>query len=565
MEDERRRVLDNPAGTRATVMIVAGYEQKLKTGFWKADAGLQRRFPHKFVFSDYTPHELRDILLHRIRAIDRLELAAAPESAGADGDGERRAGVPHPEARTEDALLELIEKNKDLFCTDPGSSDGDYCNGGGMETLLQRAQHCCAAATINSVPPGATMRLSIDDFEAGMAILRDANPNVSLRGSPADGGANDVANAPEEAGSDAGSEAEGAAGAADDSEDDEGPQDHAEEQADTAEEQARAEVERQVRAEVESQVRAEMERQVHAEMERHVRAEVESQVRAEVEQEIDAALNRERALTEQLLHRSVEVQVERRCKEAALAKLKAVEQRGQLLQSVVKVAVAVVSLWVPLPASGVALRLLGRVLLPVIGYACRRSLGKLLGWLRQRFAHSIWRALKWILDTLINDYPRTFMFFLILLGLGCLVLLKYLWKHAPLIVLVLILLEHHVLVSWLLAPPTVDGGPRVHAFLLAPSGQPTALSGQPRLVNLRLCILAIDQVPLPYAEMSLSQQMACNVDAMAAECRRACHGTLWTACPAQLQRALGAARMLLGLLYNLELDFVATVQGSQAW
>ena len=113
------------------------------------------------------------------------------------------------------------------------------------------------------------------------------------------------------------------------------------------------------------------------------------------------------------------------------------------------------------------------------------------------------------------------------------------------VMLMLILVEHHVLIDWLFAPPTVDGGPRTRLVSIPVS------SNQ---VILRLCTLAVDQVPLPYAEMSLSQQMACNVDVMSAECRRACQSALWTACPAWLQHTLALARELVDKFYHLELD-----------
>merc|ERR1712232_924060 len=73
----------------------------------------------------------------------------------------------------------LINSNITKF---KGMRGGDFCNGGGMETLLQRAQHCCALATISSSSgQNCKMTLTIDDFEQGMKLLMGDQPTITKR------------------------------------------------------------------------------------------------------------------------------------------------------------------------------------------------------------------------------------------------------------------------------------------------------------------------------------------------------------------------------------------------
>ena len=49
------------------VVIIAGYEDQIKEGFFKINAGLERRFPFKYVLKEYSKEELKDIFLRMLR------------------------------------------------------------------------------------------------------------------------------------------------------------------------------------------------------------------------------------------------------------------------------------------------------------------------------------------------------------------------------------------------------------------------------------------------------------------------------------------------------------------
>jgi SpoVK/Ycf46/Vps4 family AAA+-type ATPase len=46
------------------LVILAGYEDKMKGEFLSANEGIDRRFPHKFVLEKYSPEDLTDILIN---------------------------------------------------------------------------------------------------------------------------------------------------------------------------------------------------------------------------------------------------------------------------------------------------------------------------------------------------------------------------------------------------------------------------------------------------------------------------------------------------------------------
>jgi Cdc6-like AAA superfamily ATPase len=55
------------------MIIIAGYEDKMKDSFLKANEGLDRRFPNQFVFPPYTPQQLVDILKRMLEKYDLLQ------------------------------------------------------------------------------------------------------------------------------------------------------------------------------------------------------------------------------------------------------------------------------------------------------------------------------------------------------------------------------------------------------------------------------------------------------------------------------------------------------------
>ncbi len=57
------------------VVIIAGYEQEIENTFFKANEGLNRRFPFRYTLNDYTADEMKAILLRMVR-IDNVQLSS---------------------------------------------------------------------------------------------------------------------------------------------------------------------------------------------------------------------------------------------------------------------------------------------------------------------------------------------------------------------------------------------------------------------------------------------------------------------------------------------------------
>lgn len=64
---------------RKLVVIIAGYENEIKEGFFKVNQGLERRFPFRYILKDYKQEELKDIFLRMIRLDGDMYLFKAPE------------------------------------------------------------------------------------------------------------------------------------------------------------------------------------------------------------------------------------------------------------------------------------------------------------------------------------------------------------------------------------------------------------------------------------------------------------------------------------------------------
>jgi WD40 repeat protein len=157
LESERNLVKISSATKYSTVIIVAGYKDNLEEGFWAADPGLKRRFPHKFSFDDYTSYELVQILLKLIQKTPSLTYSGSKLQ-----------------------LFELIQSNNSLFSSRDASSEG-LSNGGGMEVLLQRAQFCRAAAMVVShESQNCKMRLTFDDFDSAMKLILGEGVSITV-------------------------------------------------------------------------------------------------------------------------------------------------------------------------------------------------------------------------------------------------------------------------------------------------------------------------------------------------------------------------------------------------
>ena len=61
------------------VIIIAGYENEIKEGFFKVNQGLARRFPFRYVLKEYKKEELKDIFIRMIRISDDTYLYKAPK------------------------------------------------------------------------------------------------------------------------------------------------------------------------------------------------------------------------------------------------------------------------------------------------------------------------------------------------------------------------------------------------------------------------------------------------------------------------------------------------------
>lgn len=59
---------------RKLVVIIAGYENEIKEGFFKINQGLSRRFPFRYVLKEYSKEELKDIFMRMLRLTDNLYL-----------------------------------------------------------------------------------------------------------------------------------------------------------------------------------------------------------------------------------------------------------------------------------------------------------------------------------------------------------------------------------------------------------------------------------------------------------------------------------------------------------
>jgi hypothetical protein len=181
LDEERELVRKDPMQRQLTVIIVAGYEADLETGFWEADPGLKRRFPNNFTFEDYSSSELADILIKKVEATKGLCIEETLSIAAADGHTGQDMHTHHMRD-FRSTLTAMIEKHKDVFRS---SGDQRFCNGGGMETLLQRAQQCCAAAYVVSTRSSqgiiVNMVMKMVDFEQGMQLILNRPPTIIKR------------------------------------------------------------------------------------------------------------------------------------------------------------------------------------------------------------------------------------------------------------------------------------------------------------------------------------------------------------------------------------------------
>ena len=55
---------------RKLVIIIAGYEQEIKRGFFEVNQGLARRFPFRYILNEYTIDEMKDIFIRMLRLED---------------------------------------------------------------------------------------------------------------------------------------------------------------------------------------------------------------------------------------------------------------------------------------------------------------------------------------------------------------------------------------------------------------------------------------------------------------------------------------------------------------
>ena len=69
---------------RKLVIIIAGYEEEIKEGFFKANQGLDRRFPFKYTLKDYKKEDMRDIFLRMIRLSDDIHLFKSTDKTNSE-------------------------------------------------------------------------------------------------------------------------------------------------------------------------------------------------------------------------------------------------------------------------------------------------------------------------------------------------------------------------------------------------------------------------------------------------------------------------------------------------
>ena len=62
------------------VIIIAGYENEIKEGFFKVNQGLARRFPFRYVLKEYKKEELKDIFLRMMRINEDMFLYKSTEN-----------------------------------------------------------------------------------------------------------------------------------------------------------------------------------------------------------------------------------------------------------------------------------------------------------------------------------------------------------------------------------------------------------------------------------------------------------------------------------------------------
>ncbi|VBB18420.1 stage V sporulation protein K [Yasminevirus sp. GU-2018] len=64
---------------RKLIVIIAGYENEIKEGFFKINQGLERRFPFRYVLKDYTKEEMKDIFVRMLRLNNEVHLYRDPK------------------------------------------------------------------------------------------------------------------------------------------------------------------------------------------------------------------------------------------------------------------------------------------------------------------------------------------------------------------------------------------------------------------------------------------------------------------------------------------------------
>lgn len=115
------------------ICIIAGYKHDLEKCFFSQNHGLKRRFNWKFEIGGYTPSELRQIFIKKIK----------------DYGWKIKSD--------EDIPIKLFEHNKELF----------EFNGGDMETLFQKCKMAHSLRVLKSHPSEKKI-LNLDDFKSGL-------------------------------------------------------------------------------------------------------------------------------------------------------------------------------------------------------------------------------------------------------------------------------------------------------------------------------------------------------------------------------------------------------------
>ena len=114
------------------IVIIAGYKDQLESSFFSYNPGLKRRFPFRYSIEGYSPEELKDIYLKKLKDIKwKLDKSI-----------------------TDKLIIDFFTKNKDEF----------KCFGGDIENLLLNSKFVHSKRVFNAHPHNRKT-LNKDDFE----------------------------------------------------------------------------------------------------------------------------------------------------------------------------------------------------------------------------------------------------------------------------------------------------------------------------------------------------------------------------------------------------------------